>query len=149
MSLLSSSDMELFRNVFSGHFCLFATQNSGSYITVYKEPLKTISTLNINSLPNLAGYKSTQEVNYTYTPVSGRYPAMEIYSTKEDEIVQDTVFPANQVKIKVERDARNFIEKNKTIRIDFNGQSYQDCSYYGVQDYLGLKYYYYLLRLTN
>ena len=92
-------------------------------IVVFKEPIKTVADLNMSFL---YGYDTEyKRSNYTYTPVSGVYNALVISNANPstDAFLDDAKIeiPDNEIKIKVEKTARDFIKngmKNERIVID-------------------------------
>jgi hypothetical protein len=118
-NLLSSSEIDNITGAFGDVFDTFRKD-----IVVYKEPKKTVSDVNLNFL---YGYGSpSQKTNYTYTPVSGVYPALvsRKRSTKANTDIENISYPRNRIMIKVESEARNFIKDGKTEKIAIDDKSY-------------------------
>ena len=118
-NLLSDSEISNITGAFGDVFDTFKKD-----IVVYKEPKKVVSDLNLGFL---YGYGvPSRNTNYTYTPVSGVYPALvsRKRSTKSDVEVENISYPQNKIMIKVENPARNFINNGKTERISIDDKSY-------------------------
>lgn len=108
------------------HFLTFSTNHN---LIVHKEPLKV---LNSN----------------TYVPVSGVYPVMTVNKHPKELQLAATALPAGQVKIKVAEDCRNFINNGKNQFFELDGLKYNLAEDETVQNYLGLKFYYFILKRT-
>ena len=119
-------------------------------IDIYKEPKRVISSI---SESQLFGYgTSSNIVNYTFQTVSGTYSATIRYlNDKEGEVNQDinTRIPDGKVRIKVQSDARNFIEDGKTEKVVFDGKSFNVVSEDIVKSFLGAEYYVYYLEVSK
>lgn len=120
-NLISNSDKALFTGSYNDFFDTFKKK-----IIIYKEPIKVATSVNSQSM---YGYETeSNETNYTYTPVSGIFYG--IVSTKptaesQEQIKEANVsFNAGNLNLKVEEDARNFIKKDKTERIEIEGRNY-------------------------
>ena len=147
-TLLSNSEIVFFKDAFSKHFDTF-TYNRTRLLTVWKEPLKTV-TIGANS--QIYGYGSDSSSNVVYTSVSGIFPAMITYKAEQKitelEDIKNVVHEG-EVRIKLERNAINFIEDGrKNERFEFDEKSYNSITSDGVQSYLGLNYYIYILQNT-
>jgi hypothetical protein len=151
MNLITGSYGYIFSGALGDLFDTFARSRTDRWITVYKEPIKTII---IDDQNMIAGYDSgPSESSYQLTPVSGTFPAVIIYEYKADnkDIVSDETeskIAKNTVRIKVERDACDYILNGKTEAVIVDGQTFNAVSQYKVQDYIGLKYYYFNLSQT-
>ncbi len=147
-SLLSTSQISAHTGIFSRHFDTFSANNT---LIVHKEPLKTYTVATGDS--NYFGYGETSNLdNVTYTPVSGAFPFIRVFdkglnSAKGAPEVQ-TKFGASSVKIKVKQDAREFIKNGKNEKFEFDGLVFNDIGEESVQNYLGIKYYYFTLIST-
>jgi len=151
MNLLNSTVSSFFSGALGDLFDTVARSRPDRYITVFKEPIKNFAVDNQNVL---AGYGENISANdFTLTPVSGTFPAVIIYSKAEDsdslstEILTSSI--QNKVKIKVEQDASDFISTDRTLNIIVDGQIFNVISQYKVQDYCGLRYFYYDLQQTS
>lgn len=148
-SLLSQNDINFFTGFYQKHFDTF-TYNRTKLITIHKEPLRT----RISSPTNPAyGYgEDANPENFTYTIVTGIYPAVISYSNdqKQSELeeIKNSV-PIGRTRIKVEEACKNFIEDGrKTEKITFDNKSFNTITFDSVHHYLGLKYYIYFLENT-
>jgi len=145
-SLLTTGDIAGLTGSFGQHFDTFSPFRT---LTIHKEPLKTISS---NEANIYAGYRETSnESNFTFTPVSGAYPAIVVWDVaKGQELTQlNTINPVTTVTIKVKRDARDFIRNGKNELFEIDGLSFNELTEGKVQNFLGLTYYYFTLRRTT
>ena len=81
---------------------------------LFKEPKKTIQEINLDGVFGYGEY--AQAANYTYTPVTGIYPAVIRYANDaEFKEVDDFTsnIPFGHATIKVKEDAREFIKNDK------------------------------------
>lgn len=140
-SYFSSSDIAILTGSLGNHFDSFAI----STIVVYKTPIKTV---NYNSNP-LVGYES-EETNISYTPVSGSFRCI---ATTPKNIAQEfgqipdikNEIPKNTVRIKVEQNAKDFIDNGPNQNFIVDGLNYINIQDQSVQNFLSLKYYVYFL----
>lgn len=118
-SLLTSTEIASVTGAIGDSFDTFKKE-----IVVFKEPIRTVSDLNVSFL---YGYEKEykQNTNYTYTPVSGVYDALVISNANPatDAFIDEAKIevPDNEIKIKVEKPARDFIKngmKNERVVID-------------------------------
>ncbi|MDP2692965.1 MAG: hypothetical protein Q8O88_04975 [bacterium] len=150
---LSASQIATLTGAYSSHFQIFS-HNRTRTITIIKEPVKTVVT-NTNAFSPAYGYggNDSQPTNFTYTHVSGIFPAMITYNldqkTEELEEVKSKV-GVGKVRVKVEQDARDFIEDGrKNVKVEFDGKAYNINTFDGVQNFQGLKYFCYFLEATK
>lgn len=149
-SLLTQSQISEVTGIFATHFQLFSSGITNQ-ISVIKQPINIINNTSENVM---AGFGS-EAMNYndiTYQPVTGMYPAIIIYpkNMKTQQFGQlKFSLEDNQVMIKVEKDAREFITKGKTEAIVIHGVSYNLDLIPTVQNYMSLKYYYFKLTSTR
>lgn len=150
-SFLSSTQIASLTGVFSKSFETFTMDRSRT-VTIFKEPIKTISSVNSNIFP---GYgPSSNMTNITYTPVSGVYPAVITYIAEQNTqelATTKTLTPQKaKVRIRVEQDCANFIENgSKVEKVLVNGDSYNVNSEREVNSFLSLNYYVYYLEKTT
>ena len=140
-NLLSDSEINNITGAFGDVFDTFKKD-----IVVYKEPKKVVSDLNLGFL---YGYGvPSQKTNYTYTPVSGVYPALvsRKRATKPDVEIDNISYPQNRIMIKVETPARTFINNGKTERILIDDKSYNIDDGDIQVNFLSKKYYVYELE---
>lgn len=143
-SLISAEDAVGFTGILSDHFDTF--QRS---ITIHKEPLKTVTTINSNN--SYAGYgEASNQNNFTYTAQNQSFPAIIVYGASQTKVSSSVgSFPAGAIKIKVKQDAADYIGQGKTEKIVVDGKSFNAISSDGVQNYLGLTFFSYLLQQTS
>lgn len=117
-------------------------------ITVHKEPVKAVG--NPGNMP-YAGYgEDSEETNVTYIPQNKAFDAVISYNNHQTEInTQVGVYEAGQVKIKVEKEAADYIKTGKTERIEVDGKSFNKVTNDKVQDFLGIQYYVFYLEATS
>lgn len=121
-SLLTSTEIASVTGAIGDSFDTFKQE-----IVVYKEPIKTVADLNVSFL---YGYDTEyKQSNYTYTAVSGVYNGLVISNSAvaTDDFINEAKIevPDNEIKIKVEKDARDFIRNGmKTERIVIANKDY-------------------------
>ena len=147
-NLLSTTDISFFTGAIASHFDTF-TYNRTRTIIVHKEPYKTIT-----SGPTVFGYGSESTPNnVTFTPCSGIYPAQIKYDPEQTTEMLPSIKNINnigEVRIKIEKNARDFIEDGRKVEgIEFDGKYYNLFSSEGTLNYLGYKFYIYKLMNTN
>lgn len=145
-SLLSNSQIEAVTGVFARHFDTFS---NGRNLIVHKEPKRTIISENENLY---AGYSfSSNEDNFILTPVSGVFPVVKVENKNQNTANQpdlQTLSSISSCRVKVKQDAREFIKNGKNILFDLDGISYNSIGGETVQNFQGLKYYYFTLYST-
>lgn len=148
-SFLTSTDIKNLTGVYSRHFETFSAHSN---VTVYKEPLKTLS---LPSGVTWAGFtEDANPDNYSYSNVTGIYPCVVIDKNKlqNNKTLEDVGLKIGQeqIVIKVERNCKDFIDQKPTMKLELNdGRVYNNYSLYTTQNYFGLMYYYYLLDRTT
>ena len=117
-------------------------------ITVHKEPVKVVT--NPGNTP-FAGYgEDSEEDNVTYVPQNKTFDAVISYNNHQTEVgTQVGVYESGQVKIKVEKEAADYIKTGKTERIDVDGKAFNKVTSDKVQDFLGTQYYVFYLEATS
>lgn len=125
-SLVSNNEKNTTNQIFESIFDTWSRP-----IIIHKEPLKT-QILPENS-ESIFGFGQTQSSElFTFTPVTGVFPAMIKYQSKfgskgVDDLFQtelNTYISDAPVSIKVRKDCSDFILDNKTERIEVDGLSY-------------------------
>jgi len=120
-------------------------------IIVYKEPKKIINQVATNSLPGYGAAAIKQ--NITYIPVSGSFPAKVKYNPKQElELLPELKSRVSKgvVKIRVERNARDFIVNNgKTEKIIIDNKSYNVVTDDTVKRFLTSEYFVFFLEATS
>lgn len=147
-SLLSTTEVYSLTGEFARHFETFAVTN----LIIFKKPIITYT--NPNSNNTFPGYENPSDLNnVTYTIVSGQFPCIAKYGRDQKmEIFQEVknAIPQGQCQIKVMEDARNYIDNGvKTENIQIDGITWNEITSDGCQNYLGLRYFYYMLKRTN
>jgi hypothetical protein len=141
-SLISTGEKAALSGVFDDVFDTFSRN-----IVVYKEPVKTISSINES---NIFGYgDSSNQVNYSYTAQSGTYLATIQYSDQQDQKYSSDAggaIPKGGVRIKVKSDCKNYIENGRTERIELDSKSWDVTSDSTVKRFLDSEYYVYHLE---
>ena len=146
-SLVSDAEKAELQIIFSDIFDTFKRS-----ITIHKEPIKTIASLDINFI---FGYgESSQQSNVTYTPQSKSFYATISYrfSDSDTDYIEDlsTYAPGNIVKIKVDSDAKDYIVSGgKTEYIEFDGKRFNVISKEITNNFLGISYYVFFLKVIS
>ncbi len=147
MNLVTGEVLAQMTGLFGNHWDTFARHT----IVVNKEPIINVVS---NECP-LPGYSVTSNPdNYTNIPVSGTFNVVRVYKYSLDgqDIVHSdikTTFANIPVRIKVQEDCKDYIINGKTLNIQLEGQIYNQISMFKVQDYFGLRYYYFDLLSSN
>ncbi|MEK6883588.1 MAG: hypothetical protein AABY22_28425 [Nanoarchaeota archaeon] len=145
-SLISNSQKVYLTGALNDHFDSFKRN-----IIVYKEPKKTVT--NINTANVLPGYENSSNIsNITYTIVSGTYPAQITYlNQQKGRTLEETkaFLEDDRLRIKVKQDCKNYINQGKTENITVDGNAYNLRSSDAEANYLGLKFYTYILEKTK
>lgn len=145
MNYFTATSTAVFRGALENLFDSFQKD-----ITVFKEPIRIVSTV---TAPTMAGYAiQSREDNVTYEPVSQTFSAM-IY-TKLDKTMQDLVEIQTRVGkdgvwVKVEEDAKTFIEQGETKYVDVLGRSYIPHPEFLPKKFMGLTYWWIFLTNVN
>lgn len=143
-SLVPTSAQTLFETALGDHFDTFKTT-----IIVNKEPSKTVT---LKASQNIyAGYSAPKET-VTYTPVSSSFNAIVNYKENQPLDYQDELkanIEKGDVRIKVENDAKDYIEKGRTVSIDIGGKLFNVVSSEGVRYFLSKTYYVFYLEATT
>ena len=144
-SLVSDAEKEELQVIFADIFDTFKRS-----ITIHKEPIKTISSVDINFI---FGYgEPSQEQNVTYTPQSQSFYATISYkfADSDTDYIEDlsTYAPGNIVKIKVEEDAKDYITSGgRTEYVEFDGKKFNVISEEITNNFLGVSYYVFFLKV--
>lgn len=144
-SLISNSEKKVLSGVFDDIFDTFKRD-----IVVYKEPVKTLNSI---SEAAIFGYgDSSNQTNYTYTSQTGVYSAIIRYTDNQQENYNQNLgagFSAGDVRIKVKKDCRDFIEGGKTEKITFDNKNWNVGSEDSVKRFLDSEFYVYYLERTK
>ena len=132
-SLLTSTETSNLVSILGDVFDTFKRD-----IVIHKSPKKVISQINESQL---FGYgEAANPVNYTYTPQSGVYSAKISYiENKANEYVQDfqSNIDRNIVRMKVQKDAKDYIEEGTTENVTFDGKTFNLMGDHMVKNFLG------------
>lgn len=151
MNLVTGDILTVFTGAFANHFDTFARNRR--FITIFKEPQKTF--VGPESNYSFAGYDSSVNLsNYILTPVSGVYSAHILYDYKDESLDSlnpeiNVKYPNNVLRVKVERDAKDYLLNGKTESVLIDNQLYNEFSQYKVQNFFGLEYYYFEFKQTK
>ena len=144
-SLVSATEIDSFTGDFQNLFDTFKRT-----ITVHKSPKKIINRINTDFLH---GYgDASDQVNYTYSPVSQDFESMVLYKDRQDaddmENVNLTYF-AGDVRIKVDEATKDYIKLGKTEKIVIDGKDFQLMTEESVKYFFGLRLYVFHLQFTK
>jgi len=143
-SLVPAAAKALFETALGDHFDTFKAT-----ITVNKEAQKTITLAASQNI--YAGYSAPKET-VTYTPVSKTFSAIINYKENQPLDYQDELkanIEKGDVRIKVEADCSDYINRGKTLSIDIGGSQFNVVSSEGVRYFLGKTYYVFYLEATT
>jgi len=144
MAFISNNQVTGFTGAYGDFFNFFKKP-----VVVWKEPEKTVGDINTSFL---FGYGTPSNVaNYTYTPRSGVFSGIVVYGARPNQIIGEMhiEMPDNQIRLKVELDARDYIRNGKTEKIEVNSQSFFIKSDDILERYLTKNYYVYTLEETQ
>jgi len=144
--LVPSSTRLIMTGKLMDHFTTFSRE-----ICINKSPIQTINQINTNVIYGY-GEESAPQTEISYTFVSGIYPAIILYNkgTKNaNELDTKLMLNPNATYIKIKKDARDYIKNGKTESIIMDGNTWNIAGNEAVQDYLGLKFYYFELKGTD
>ncbi len=144
-SLISSGEKAALSGTFEDIFDTFKRD-----IVIYKEPIKTLSSINESAI---FGYgDASNQTNYTYTAASGVYPAIITYSDEQAETYNSNLsagISKGDVRIKVKKDCRDFIEGGKTEKITFDDKTWNVTSEDSVRRFLDSEFLVYYFTRTK
>lgn len=117
-------------------------------ITIHKSPKKAIA--NAANKP-MAGYEEdSEETNISYVSEQKEFEAVITYGDRQSEVASQVgTYEAGTVKIRVKKDASDYIENGKTEKIEVDGKSFNTITDSKVSDFMGARYYIYYLRATT
>jgi len=145
-SLISDTEKANLVTIFDDIFDTFKRD-----IVIFKESKKVLD--NIITNENYAGYgESSNKTNYTYVANSGVYPAHISYQDKQDAPFVNSIASTDAkgiARIKVKKDAREFIRNGKTEYIQFDDKKFNIITTDSVKKFLGNEYYVYYLETTS
>lgn len=124
-------------------------------IIVFKQPKRVVTPANINNQNNYFGYGAENVFNSpveSYEAVSGTFSAQISYKDKQesDELPEiNSHSYEGEVRIKVEGDCYDFIQRGKTENIQFDDKVFNVVGEARVKNFLGRKMYVYHLQSVN
>lgn len=146
MNYINTEAAESFSQEYEKFFDYFSRP-----FVVHKEPIKILQ--QVDSAP-LYGYgQASDSLNYTYQPVTGVFNGRIYYNNARDTDAVDSdlklVFARGDVTLKVKQNARDFIADGKTIKLEFDGKTWNIITEDIVKRYLNRFYYVYGLEQTK
>lgn len=134
-NLATQNEIAVLTGAMYDHFRLIRRR-----ITIYKEPLKTVSNNDIM----FPGYGTNTYNSHINTPVIGVFSGIKVGperlgSQKISELHLD--YPVDNTYIKIEKDANDFLNFGKTEKIEIDGLFFDVVSDEKIKNYLGLIYY--------
>jgi len=121
-------------------------------IIVHKEPKKILSN-SIQNVNPIYGYDSQGgQPQYAFIPESKVFKARISYNRKQTvENISEIQFsvPQGTVTIIVKEDAKNYIENNKTLKIEFDNKAFKIVTTPAIRKFLTKTYYQYFLEETK
>jgi hypothetical protein len=146
MSFISSATAASFSKDYDDFFVYFSRP-----FVVHKEPIKIVD--QVQNAP-LYGYgQSSDSVNYTYIPVNATFNGRIYYNNSRDVDAVNSdlklVFARGDVTLKVKQDARDYIANGKTIKLEFDGKTWNVITEDVIKKYLNNTYYVYGLEQTK
>lgn len=143
MSYLSNEEIAFATGHFySGHWLTFNHER----MIVHREPKKTISNVNTSSYYGYDKNKSVSD-NVTLVPQSSVFPCIVRHKTdkQENQFIPESMIRVidGDLRIKIETDAKNYIEAETIKSIELDGQFFNLNSEPFSQNFLGLRFYYY------
>jgi hypothetical protein len=146
MSYIDSSTVSGFAQEYDNFFTYFSRP-----FVVHKEPIKIIQQL--QSAPMYGYGQASDAINYTYQPVTGIFNGRIYYNNSRDVDAVNSdlklVFARGDVTLKVRQDARDFMNNGKTIKIEFDGKTWNVITEDIIKRYLTNSYYVYGLEQTK
>ena len=143
-SLLTDADKLSFKNSIIDLFDTFSRD-----IVVHKEPQQIISSVN-PSTPLLPGYgHESSPDNVEFVTKSKTFKAMVRYNNKQEVETDDfagTKIPMGMVAIKVQSDARDYINDGVTEKIVLDDKNFKLASSDAVKDHFGYALYVYIVE---
>lgn len=150
MSFLTADKTAYLTGIFhSGHWLSFSAHED---LIIHRKPAETISNINA-SYQYGYGRSNSNESNITYTAQSGVYPCILRHKNdkQENQFIPEAMLTVidGDVRIKVLSETKDYIEAEAAESFQIGDQFYEAQSEYFVQNFLGLKYYYYDLKKTK
>jgi hypothetical protein len=146
MSFINSTAAAEFSQDYDNFFVYFSRP-----FVVHKEPIKVLESV---QSPTMYGYGSSSDsANYTYIPVNATFNGRIYYNNARDVDAVNSdlklVFARGDVTLKVKQDARDYIANGRTIKLEFDGKTWNVITEDIVKKYLNNSYYVYGLEQTK
>jgi len=146
MSFINSTAAAEFSQDYDNFFVYFSRP-----FVVHKEPIKVLESV---QSPTMYGYGSSSDTaNYTYIPVNATFNGRIYYNNARDVDAVNSdlklVFARGDVTLKVKQDARDYIANGRTIKLEFDGKTWNVITEDIVKKYLNNSYYVYGLEQTK
>jgi hypothetical protein len=146
MSFINSTAAAEFSQDYDNFFVYFSRP-----FIVHKEPIKVLESV---QSPTMYGYGSSSDsANYTYIPVNATFNGRIYYNNAKDIDAVNSdlklVFARGEVTLKVKQDARDYIANGRTIKLEFDGKTWNVITEDTVKKYLNNSYYVYGLEQTK
>lgn len=145
MSLINPTIASGIAQEFDQYFDSFSRE-----IVVHKEPKKVL--LSPQTAPIFGYDAQPNPAQYTYIPQSQTFKARISYNKRQTvESIQEIQFsvPQGSVTIVVKEDAKNYIDNNKTIKIEFDSKAFKVITTAAIRRFLTKTYYQYFLEETK
>jgi hypothetical protein len=143
-SLISADEKAILTGTFQDVFDTFKRA-----VVVHKEPQKIIASIDEGMIFGYGEYSNP--VNYTYEPVSNTFYATVRYIDNQAVDHAEAIgtdIPRGIVRMKVEKEAMDFIEAGKTEKVVFDKKSFNIVSTVAVKRFLDSEFYVYYLEVT-
>jgi hypothetical protein len=146
MSFISPTAAASFSKDYDDFFVYFSRP-----FVVHKEPIKVLESV---QSPTMYGYGSSSDsANYSYIPVNATFNGRIYYNNSRDVDAVNSdlklVFARGDVTLKVKQDARDYISNGRTIKLEFDGKTWNVITEDIIKKYLNNSYYVYGLEQTK
>ena len=142
-SLISTTTKSEFAKVLEDHFDTFKR-----LITVHKEPIKSVTNVQTNALHGYGDAAETSNINYI-TQKEDFYALVNYSSQQSENTTEIGTLEAGTVKIKVQKEAADYINSGKIEKIEVDGKTFNKVTDDKVQNYLGTSFYIFYLKATT
>ena len=142
-SLLANTTTSEFSKILEDHIDTFKRK-----IVVHKEPIKSVTNIQNNALH---GYGDAAEAsNVSYIAQNKEFYAIVNYESRQTEAAtQVGTLESGMVRIKVEKEASDYIKEGKVEKIEIDGKTFNKITDDKVQNYLGVTFYIFYLQATT
>jgi hypothetical protein len=146
-SLISDTERQVLTGIFNDIFDTF--QRS---IVVYKEPIKTQVSVQPANLVYGFGESQTEDA-FTYTEVTGVFPAVVRYGNQPQDVTQNSeinvMISNGEVSIKVRKNCRDFINNGKTEKFLIDDRTFFLDSEERKQTFIDSEFFIFKLKATK